>query len=216
MTDRRTPEDTLDVIEESADSDEAERILALSDSALDQELRAEGFDPKAVRARGAALAARLGVEAPAATQAMHHGGEQPPAGDAWVKEPRPVPSRTLGARWAVLLAATLTAALVGGTMYIAGQIGHRDDKPIDLDGSPKGPTKPEQIRARALDACNREQWQECIDALSAARSLDPAGDADPRVQAAWDAAQQALDRERRAHDQTPDKPRRVPPGADRK
>jgi hypothetical protein len=65
MTDKRSPQETLDVIEESADSDEAERILALSDEELDQELGAEGFDPKAVRARGAALAARLGIEASA-------------------------------------------------------------------------------------------------------------------------------------------------------
>jgi len=76
------------------------------------------------------------------------------------------------------------------------RLSHRDDKPIDiaLDGSTKREVKPsaDRIRVRALDACDRAQWQECIDGLTAARALDPEGDADPRVQAAWRSAQRAL------------------------
>ncbi len=56
---KRTPAEAWDKIQDDADEDEIDRILALSDAELDAEMRAEGFDPAAERARGAALANEL-------------------------------------------------------------------------------------------------------------------------------------------------------------
>jgi hypothetical protein len=55
----RTPEETWEALEAAADEDEMDRILALTDEEVDAELAAEGFDPAAERARGAALAREL-------------------------------------------------------------------------------------------------------------------------------------------------------------
>ena len=82
-------------------------------------------------------------------------------------------------------------------MYALGRLSRPDEKPNDLsvDASPERETKPsaERIRQRALEACDRGEWQECRDGLTAARALDPQGDADPRVQTAWTRVRQALE-----------------------
>jgi hypothetical protein len=56
---RRTPEELWKALEELADTDEAERIHALSDEDLDAELRADGLDPTNVRAEGSAFVKAL-------------------------------------------------------------------------------------------------------------------------------------------------------------
>jgi hypothetical protein len=60
---KRTPAETWDAIMKAAEDDaaeqEMERVLAMSDAEVDDELAAAGFDPVKVRADGAALAARL-------------------------------------------------------------------------------------------------------------------------------------------------------------
>jgi hypothetical protein len=43
------------------------------------------------------------------------------------------------------------------------------------------------IRETAFKACEGKRWVECGDGLAQARDLDPEGDADARVQAAWKA-----------------------------
>jgi hypothetical protein len=112
---------------------------------------------------------------------------------------QPPPGRSFSARWMMPLAATLTAVVVGSAMYAAGRIGRLDDRAIDIraDGSAaQAKAAVQQIRARALDACNRADWQPCIDGLTAARSLDPAGDAAPAVQASRQRAEAALEQQR--------------------
>jgi hypothetical protein len=186
----RSPEEILAILEDQALEDEIRAVAAMSEGQIDDALRAEGADVGAVRAAGRELGAR-------ATRARE---VQVPEGEAWVTRPPPPPRRAFGTRWMVPLAATLTAAVVvGGTMYATGKIGHRDVAAVDIgsDGSAaQARTVAKQIRASALDACDRADWQPCIDGLTAARSLDPAGDADPRVQAAWKRSEAALGHER--------------------
>ncbi len=128
-----TPEEILDLIEEQDAADEAERILALSDEELDRELRQAGIDPQATRERGREIG-----------RAMQAAEQAPPAADGWVTG-APPPPRSTPARWAVLLAATMTAAAVGGTLYAVGRRHKPDEPPIDalLDaGAPQSPVLP--------------------------------------------------------------------------
>jgi len=59
---KRSPAEVWAALETQAIRDEGERVAALSDEELDAELAAQGIDPKAARARGAALAAELLAE----------------------------------------------------------------------------------------------------------------------------------------------------------
>ena len=56
---KRTPEEIATAIETMGEDDELDRLLAMDDDALDRELREGGFDPEAIRARGAALGGEL-------------------------------------------------------------------------------------------------------------------------------------------------------------
>jgi hypothetical protein len=56
---KRTPEELWTALEDLAAEVEAERIKAMSDTELDDELRADGLDPAKVRAEGAAFAKAL-------------------------------------------------------------------------------------------------------------------------------------------------------------
>lgn len=131
----RTPEELLDAIEEADAADEAERILALSDEALDQELADAGFDPKAVRRRGEELA----------KQAMRASDEKAPAGDAaWATVVPLAPPKPIAPRWVMLLAAALATVVVGGGVPLAMGLLKHDDKPVrnDPDASPTPSPKP--------------------------------------------------------------------------
>lgn len=56
---KRTPAEVLRAIEEQRWKDEAARIAALSDAEVDAEIRADGGDPQAIRARGKAFVDQL-------------------------------------------------------------------------------------------------------------------------------------------------------------
>jgi hypothetical protein len=173
MTDKRSPQETLDVIEESADSDEAERILALSDEDLDGELRAEGFDPKAVRARGTALAARLGIEASA-----------PPAA-----VPTPLAAR-VPRRWAAWLAAatlalvavTLAGMNVDAIVALFKSRGTKDIGPDDAAVWLVAHQQAEILRDEAEARCKIKLWGACEASLDEAQKIDAAGEGEERVQ----------------------------------
>jgi hypothetical protein len=172
MTDKRSPQETLDVIEESADSDEAERILALSDEALDRELEAEGFDPEAVRARGAALAARLGIEASA------------PAATA----PTPLAKR-VPRRWVAWLAAAtfaLVAVAVAGmnvdAIVALFKDSTRDIGPDDAAFWAVAHGRAEKLRDEAEGKCQRKLWGACEASLDEAQKIDAPGEEQERVQ----------------------------------
>jgi hypothetical protein len=173
MTDKRSPQETLDAIEESADSDEAERILALSDEALDRELEAEGFDPKAVRARGAALAARLGIEASA------------PAANVPTPLAKRVPRRWvawLAAATFALVVATLAGMNVDAIVALFKDSGTRDIGPDDAAIWAVALGRAEKLRDDAEGECQRKLWGACEASLDEAQKLDAPGEGEERVQ----------------------------------
>jgi hypothetical protein len=183
---RLTPEEVLDAIEDADAADEAARILALSDGDLDRELYEAGLDPDAVRARGRKIGER----------AMRFAGERSADGDAWVTAAPPAPRRSVPPRWSVLLAAALAAVVVGGAPFAVRLLSKPDDRPIqnrpDASPTPTAAPSPQPIRERALEACDRQQWAECLNGLDEARMLDPAGDRDPRIQVARRVATEGL------------------------
>jgi DNA-directed RNA polymerase specialized sigma24 family protein len=107
--------------------------------------------------------------------------------------------RTVRASWVAYSAAALLCGLVV-IFYYANQDDNvaagRPDRDPDTSQSP--PRSPAEQRAGAmretgLRECERQDWKDCIDNLDAARSLDPAGENDPRVQKARAAYQNRID-----------------------
>lgn len=184
-----TPEELFDLLEEQAADAEAKRILALSDEELDAELRAEGFDPAAVRRKGAEIGERA-MRAGGATQGLTEG-------PGWVSaQPPPSTVSSGGLRWAWLAPAALVAVFVAALAGVVSQLAKPHELAMGVDASPSATGSAaqasQQVRERGLAACDQRRWQECLDGLGAARDLDPAGDKDARVQAAWRAALEAI------------------------
>jgi hypothetical protein len=184
-----TREELFELLEEQAADDEAERILALSNEELDAELRAEGFDPAAVRRKGAEIGERA-MRAGGATQGLTEG-------PGWVSaQPPPSTASSAGLRWAWLASAALVAVFVGAVPVVVARLAKPHELAMRMDASPSATSSaaqsPQEVRERGLAACDQHRWQECLDGLGAARGLDPAGDKDARVQAAWRAALEAI------------------------
>jgi hypothetical protein len=170
------PHDAWDALERMTLDDEAERVGALSDDALDRDLASKGLDPKALRARGEALAAKLAATAPARPVAVR----RPSALGAKDTLPR--------ARLPVLLAAAAIAAAATVVFAMAGpaivaMIKHKRIGPDVV--LPKRELPPEErsaeLRDNAFKECESERWETCEDLLDEARKLNPAGESDPRV-----------------------------------
>jgi hypothetical protein len=179
----RTPDEILEAIEEQAAADEADRILALGDEALDRELAQAGFDPKAVRERGRRIGERVTARAdPEST-----------GGDAWVSEPPPARGPS-APRWVWLAAAALAAVAVGGGAIVAATQNKNDKVVTPQDAGLTAAEMARAIREMALKECDAKKWDPCRDGLNRARELDPKGDADARVQKAWEAMGDALRR----------------------
>jgi RNA polymerase sigma factor (sigma-70 family) len=103
------------------------------------------------------------------------------------------------ARWAAQLAAA--AALVAIAVVVALLLRRGDEdiaKPeiVPVPSSPMpAPSAPPDalaLRRAALEACDRSDWRRCLEGLDAAKALDAAADGDPRIQAARQAAADAL------------------------
>jgi hypothetical protein len=178
-----TPEDLLELLEDHAADDEAERILALSGEDLDAELKAEGFDPEQVRRKGIEIGGRMSRLAVA--------GESRAEGAGWVSI-RPAQTRVSpgGLRWASLLAPAALACVVMATLpIVVARLSKPQEVATRTDASPNATgsaaPSPQQLRERALAACDAHLWQACINGLNAARDQDPEGDKAERVQAAW-------------------------------
>ncbi len=102
--------------------------------------------------------------------------------------------RWMKERWAAELAAV---ALIATVALAAWWVLRRAVEPPVAHDTPEiGPTptitpelqapldRARSLRADALRACDRSEWQACLDGLTEARAQDPAGDADPAVGAA--------------------------------
>jgi len=161
---KRTPEEAWKALEKIAVQDEAERVAELSDAELDAELRAEGFDPPRVRARGAAIADELMRRGARTRQKVN-------------------PPRRRRTSWTVaLVAAALAAAGIAGAAILS--LPHRR--------APTTEDRAAQLRREAAEACAEALWGRCEDKLDEARALDPAGDSDPVVGALRRLAQERM------------------------
>jgi hypothetical protein len=159
------PHEAWDALEKMALHDEAERVGALSDAELDAELAEEGMDPKALRARGAALAAQLKASAPAPV----------------VPLPAKAPPRK---RWAaLLLAATLAALVVAVALPMAVSVVGKGNNTQERASA---------LRRDALRACGERRWLDCRRGLDSAKGLDPEGEQSDEIKRARRAIEAAL------------------------
>jgi len=149
---KRTPEEAWDALESMALDDEVDRVLALSDEQLDEELKESGLNPERVRERGRALGEKLRSEQKPSTPA-------PRARILVMKR----------ARWVAALAAALGAtgiALMSGPTLV----GHSyTPSKADIE-------KAQELRARAMPQCVAGHWQACLDGLNTADALDRNGE----------------------------------------
>src|SRR5260370_1538437 len=115
---KRTPAEAWDALENMAFDDEVERVLALSDEQLDEELKESGLDPQRVRERGRALGEQLRSEhkssvpderpvppPPRARLLSREGVDERPPPSARVRIAKRV-------RWVAALAAALSATAI--------------------------------------------------------------------------------------------------------
>jgi len=169
--------DLFDRIEQEADHDEIERILAMDDAQLDDELRQGGLDPAAVRAKGRALGQELAKKAARAR-------------------------RVKLAKAAVVVAGIVAAAVAA---YFATRTSGEHPRlapPLPAVVHDEGPLvskpapTPAERRERARAACDARDWSRCLDLLDWATEDDPAGDAAPAVQALRERATRGLADER--------------------
>jgi hypothetical protein len=172
VTDGRNipPHDAWDALERMALDDEAERVGSLSDDALDRELASRGLDPKALRARGEALAAKLAATAPARPVTL-----RPKKGGTRTRLP------VLLAAAAIAAAAIVVFAMAGPTMV--AMIRHKVIGPDVALPKRELPAEERaaQLRDNAFKECESMRWETCEDLLDEARKLNPAGESDPRV-----------------------------------
>jgi len=172
--DRAAMDDLLARIEEQEEKDDAERILAMSDEELDAELAAGGYDPQAVRAKGRALGAQ--IESAARRARLRRGA-------------------------AVGAVATAVIA-IATAWYLSRRSAPPSIVPEPILSPSPSPTPtpspgPKELRLEAMTACDRKEWQRCVQLLERAQALDPAGDLAPDVKAARDRAARGLDEQLR-------------------
>jgi pimeloyl-ACP methyl ester carboxylesterase len=159
------PDEAWDALEKMAVDDEVERVLALSDEALDAELKAAGADPVRVRERGEALGRKLVLQ-----------------GTSVGAAPR--------TRWVAWLAAAAFGALVVSFVAVnfSGTMARFRPVPIGPDEGGLAPPpdalareRVATLREQGFAACAQGSFGECQQKLDDAMRLDPAGEADPRV-----------------------------------
>jgi hypothetical protein len=172
--DKLPPDEAWKAVEKTTLSEEAKRVAALSDAALDRELEKAGVDPKGVRARGAALAERLMAQRAEKTEterkAAVEAQERAQAAAQAPAEP------SLWAQWrarvgaSVAVAAAAVAAIVASTQPATQSVAPQDDAAV--------------LREDAFGACAETQWARCAQLLDRAKAIDPAGESAERVQRA--------------------------------
>jgi hypothetical protein len=186
------PHQLWDALDKMDLYDEAERVHALSDAELDDELAKKGIDPTALRSRAAELAATRKGDSP----------EQPVT---LVVHAHP-PERK---RWVILIAAAtlgvgaVAAAVPAIVLTIAK---HGEIRPDPWESS----TATREQRAAALRvsanaACEQQRLVECERALDEAQALDPAGEGSAEVRT----LRRALD-DARSKSAPPPKPQKLP------
>jgi hypothetical protein len=196
MTSKRTPEEILLAVEESAFDEELDRVTAMTPEQRRAELEGAGFDLSELHAEADAWAARMEQEPEAPAP------EAPPvavAAVAQVPVPRR-PEREVRRRPApvlVWLAAAVAVTVAGGALYAAL---HPTPGPTIAPLPPAPPTPapipsavPDlvaavELRRLAAAACDAQRWGECLVLLDQAAAVDPDGDDAPPVRSLRDRA----------------------------
>jgi hypothetical protein len=183
-------------------SDVVDDVLAMTDEEIEADLRAGGVDLDAFDAEMDGLYEKYIDAAASAERAIEADAV------AWTKEDkRAVPDEhpKVGRGRAAVAYTVLAAAAIGGiATYVATRPPPEtpDVKPKDAEApkAPKPAPEPSatpvvdvrKMRDDALAACAKGAYAECLAGLDAAKDADPAGDADPKVQAARKKADDAL------------------------
>jgi DNA-directed RNA polymerase specialized sigma24 family protein len=102
----------------------------------------------------------------------------------------------LRAQWKKELALLAALGVVAVLVWIARHAPKEDVahevRPVPSEVAPSPVERARSIRDEALAACDRAEWVLCLDGLDRARAIDPAGDAEERVQKGRAAAESAL------------------------
>jgi hypothetical protein len=170
MAGRRAEEVWQTMVDEAAE-DEIDRAAATSVEQAEKDLAEAGFDLAAERARAAAFLAGLGVGQPKSGHVLRLVPTEKPV----IAVDQPSRTRT---RWMVLLAAAamgLAAVLAIPVLTSVSRPGPGSEESVKKEAA--------KLRHEAFAACDAHRSQECRGKLDQARALDPAGDADPEVQA---------------------------------
>jgi hypothetical protein len=182
---------------EGSDEVELARIAALDDEALDQELRTAGIDPREAADVGKDVlhAASPDAHVPAAATSHPRGVDHlGRAGTSRRTSPRQTP-------WVAWLAAAAVVVLILTVFAKRREIqawfgpAHIER---DREEAPREPSPQElaaKMRENAYTACGSWLWALCERTLNEAKTLDPAGDGDPRVQEARRAVDKGLGRD---------------------
>jgi hypothetical protein len=152
MTARSKPtaREAWDAIDEASFRAEVDRVVAMTDEAVEAELLRDGFDPADL--------------APRQTEATTMTTAEPPQ----TGEPKPAPVRRLPVRRqmvAWLVAANLALVAGAGTMTTGLTGGH----------APSAAEQGAALRDGAKAACAKAQWRACLDDLDEADRVDPGG-----------------------------------------
>jgi len=135
VTAKRTSRDLWKALLAEAGEDEVERAAKVTVAQAEAQIRKAGFDPNRERSKAVAWLDEL--EGKAARPAAREADEPLSAGEpaAWVAGVRPSDGRSSSAaRWALLLAAALTAA--AGAIYALAHHAPPPDKPIEVPPVP--------------------------------------------------------------------------------
>jgi hypothetical protein len=110
--------------------------------------------------------------------------------------------RLMKQRWVAELTAVAAIVLIA---LIVWQV-LKNDEPVTLPTPhPEEIDKPvvdprvaeaKKLRGEALESCEAERWEPCVQGLDDAAALDPAGDTAPEIQQARKTAAEALERQR--------------------
>jgi hypothetical protein len=188
---KRSPEEAWEAIQRMAIDDEAKRVESLSEAALDDELTKQGMDPKALRARGVALAAALAKAAPASEA---RGRRAAAAKLLAMAPPRSIPWLAAAALAAVVLAVALKHH---GPVVTREAIGPDTvDAALQMPAAPSPQEIAADLREEAYRACHDWLWALCERKLDEAKKLDPEGEtSDERVADARRAVSKGLMRD---------------------
>jgi hypothetical protein len=167
-------------VEKLLAEEESARLARASDEEVDRRMAELKVEPSRIPSAEELLARAMEHAAKRAT-----GGD--PASGAKVK---PLPVRPRGTPWLSWLAAAAIGGLVVAVVMDQREKPVAHPRPHD-DAGQQEPTAQERaarMREEAFMACRKRRWEECERRLDEAKRLDPAGDADPLVQQAHEAA----------------------------